>query len=269
VTSPKLTGKRVLITGAARGIGRALAARMLADGARLILTDVDEEAGRQTAAELGADIAFHALDITDPEAIRLVHERVCADGGQIDVLVNNAGVVRGGAFLAVPLDAHRQTFEVNTLGMVAMTHAFLGDLIASPTGHLINIVSASAYVGLPLGTTYAASKWGALGFSESIRLELAQLGHDHVHVTAVCPSFVDTKMFDGAKTPVTTRMLTPDKLADKVVRAMHRDAALVHAPFLVWCTPILRGLLPGKMFDWVARRLGAYSSMENWRGHSR
>ena len=114
-------------------------------------------------------------------------ERINADGGPIEVLVNNAGTVFGGYFLDVPLDRHLTTLAVNLLGVVIVTHAFLPDLIDRPDAHLVNIASVAALRRRVRGSTYASSKWGVIGFSESIELELREQGNAHVHVTTVCP----------------------------------------------------------------------------------
>ena len=266
-----LTGKRVLITGGAAGIGRKLAERFAASGAELLIADIHEAAARETAAALEASghrARPYALDVTDTSGIAAVRDRIHGDGGPIDVLVNNAGVVFGGAFLDVPLEKHLATYRVNIDGLTAMTHAFLPDLIARPDGHLVNVASASGFIGLPHGSTYAASKWAVIGFSESIRLELAVHGVRHVHTTVVCPSYVATGLFDGARAVKTTRILDAERLADMVVRAVLRNRRYVLTPWIVKVTPFLRGVLPVPVFDTAAAALGVTTGMLQWRGHS-
>jgi short-subunit dehydrogenase len=264
-----LEGKRVLITGGASGIGKAIAERCAAAGAELVLVDLNEAALRETAAGLaarGATVRTYGLDVTDTSRITGLREQIARDAGRIDVLVNNAGLVFGGGFLDVPLEKHLTTYRVNTLGLVAMTHAFLGDLIAGPDGHVVNVASASGYIGLPFGATYASSKWAVIGFSESLALELDLQGHRHVHVTAVCPSYVATGLFDGAKAPLTTRLLTADRVADLTVRAVLANRPTVRTPWLVVATPILKALLPFRLFYRMAALLGVNTSMMAWRG---
>ncbi len=266
-----LQDKRVLITGGAQGIGLALARRLAADGARVLLTDIDEAALERAAAELagaGARVGTYRADVTELESVTALREQVHTDAGPIDVLVNNAGVVFGGAFLDVALERHVMTYRVNTLGLVAMTHAFLPDLIAQPEGHLVNVASASGLIGLPYGSTYASSKWSVIGFSESIRLELEMLGHRHVGVTTLCPSYVSTGLFDGAKPPRTTRFVTPEKLAARTVAAIKGNRPFVLTPWLVKLTPILKGVLPRRLFDSISGLLGATSSMQHWQGRT-
>ena len=266
-----LKGKRVLITGGASGIGLQLAERFVPEGADLVLVDVNQAALRDASAavaSLGAHAAVLCADVTDTDAVLSLRDRVHEEGGPIDVLVNNAGIVHGGAFLDVPLEKHLQTYRVNIEGLVTMTHAFLPDLLGRPAGHLVNVASAAGLLGLPWGSTYASSKWAVIGFSESIRLELEMTRHTHVKVTTVCPSYVSTGLFEGASPPRTTRLLTPEQLAQQVVQAIKQDDLYVLTPWLVRVTPMLKGLLPTRLFDAIAWTLGASSSMEHWRGRS-
>jgi all-trans-retinol dehydrogenase (NAD+) len=266
-----LTGKRVLITGGASGIGRALAARFAAERAHLVLLDRDARALERAVAELragGATVQGHVVDVTDDDSVLRARDAVRAEGGPIDVLVNNAGVVFGGPFLEVPLERHLATYRVNVLGTVAMTHAFLPDLIGRPEAHLVQVASASGFVGVPFGATYASSKWAAIGFAESLRLELAELGHRHVHVTTVCPSYVSTGLFAGARAPLLSRMITAERVATEVLRAVRSDRAFVRTPWLVEVTPFLRGVLPLRIFDAATKLLGVTSSMAEWRGRA-
>jgi len=267
----QLRGKRVLVTGGARGIGLEMAIKFAERGAELVLADLDEQAlpeAREAVEVLEVPVHTWPVDVTDPESIAQLRQSVNAEAGPIDVLVNNAGVVFGGPFADVPLEEHFKTYEVNTLGVVAVTHAFLPDLVSRPEAHLVNIASASGLVGLPYGSTYASSKWAVIGFSESIRSELKLVGHDHVRVTIVCPSYIGTGMFDGAKPPSTTRMLEPEFVAGKVVEAVLDDTLYVLEPWLVKITPLLRDLLPTKLYDKLGSALGATTGMSGWTGHS-
>jgi len=244
--------------------------RCAREGAALLLADLKVDALPAVAEEVrqaGGTCATYRVDVTDPESILTLREEVHREGGPIDVLINNAGTVFGGAFLEVPLAKHYLTYQVNTLGLVGMTHAFLPDLLRGTDAQLVNIASAAAFVGLPYGSTYGSSKWSVLGFSEAMRLELEDLGHRQVHVTAICPSVVGTGLFNGAQPPKTTEILKPDELAEAIVRGILRDRPIVCAPALVNISPILRGILPTSWFDWACRFFGANTAMLNWRGH--
>ncbi len=262
--------KRILITGAAQGMGRAMAERFAAAGAEVVLTDIDE-AGLSTAREsieaAGGRCRTYLLDVTDDASISQTRQQLHDQAGRIDMLVNNAGVVFGGPFLAVPMAKHRTTFRVNVEGMIAMTHAFLPDLIAAPWGQLVFMASASGFVGLPNGATYAASKWATIGLAESIRLELKKSGHKNVGVTTVCPTFIATGMFAGAKPPKTAAMLDPQNLAAKIVEAVRQRKVWLLEPWIVKITPLLRNGLPTGIADFLSDAFGASTSMDDWQGH--
>ena len=265
-----LAGKRVLITGGARGVGLALARAFGAESAVVLLSDLDDEALEAARGELegrGVSCRSYHLDVTDLGSIEAAREKIHEEVGPIDVLVNNAGVVYGGPFLDVPVERHLATYRVNVDGVVAMTHAFLQDLLLAKEGHLVNVASASGFVGLPYGSSYASSKWAVVGFSESIRLELKKSGHHHVGVTAVCPLYVDTGMFEGAAPPRLTRFLKPEELGQKVLAAIRDDDAYVLEPWLAKLTPVLAHALPKKLSDLLAEIFGATTSMQSWKGH--
>jgi all-trans-retinol dehydrogenase (NAD+) len=266
----KLDGKRVLITGGAQGIGLEMAMKFAGRGADVVIADLNEGKLPEAKAKieaLGVSAWGFPVDVTNPASIASLKAQIAAEVGPIDVLVNNAGVVFGGPFTETPLDQHFRTYEVNTFGLVAMTHAFLPDLIGRPESHLVNISSASGFVGLPYGSTYASSKWAVIGFSESIRAELKVLGHEHVHVTIVCPSYIGTGMFEGAAAPKATNILEPDFIAEKVVHAVEQNRIHVLEPWMVKITPLLRELLPTALYDRISHLFGADTSMAQWTGH--
>lgn len=266
----QISGRRVLITGGAGGLGHAMARRFGAEGAELVLTDVVASTLDDMVADFvrrGVPCRGYVVDVTDVAAVAALRERLHAETGPVQVLVNNAGVVHGGPFLEVPLEKHLHTYRVNVEGAVVMTHAFLPDLVASPEGHLVNIASASGFVGLPFGSTYASSKWAVIGLGESLRLELKKLGHRHVGVTSVCPSYVDTGMFAGVKPPKLTRFLTPDSVAEEVVEAVRHSRPFVLEPWIVKLTPFLVNTLPQPVADLVSEAFGATTGMRSWHGH--
>jgi NAD(P)-dependent dehydrogenase (short-subunit alcohol dehydrogenase family) len=263
------SGMNVLVTGGALGIGRLMALAFAERGATLLVADKNGEGAHKVARELAArgSRAFaYAVDVTDADGVTELASQIHADVGEVSVVVNNAGIVFGGPFEQVPIDKHIATYRVNVEGLVRVTHAFFPDLLRAPRAHLVNVASASGFIGLPNGSTYASSKWAVIGFSESIRLELLERGAGHVAVTTVCPSYIGTGMFDGVKTPLLLPLLTPEGIVEKVMQGVEQGAPFVKEPFAVKTLDAMKGLLPQRAFDLGAKLLGVSTSMNAWKG---
>lgn len=263
------SGMRVLITGAGTGVGALLAQTLATQGAQVLVSARRLAAAEEVVAKIkagGGRADAVVMDVADNASIEAAKVYIHAKFGPIDALINNAGVVFGGTFEDVPLADHIRTFQTNSIGLMSTCYAFFNDLISSRRGHLVNIASASAFVGLPFGSSYAASKWAVVGFSESLRLELKERGIDNVAVTTVCPSYISTGMFDGAKAPLLTPMLTPEKVVRATLAAMRRRTPMLYLPITVKSADLLKGVLPRKMWDEVAKVTGISSSMRHWQG---
>jgi short-subunit dehydrogenase len=267
----RVADKTVLITGAGMGMGRLHADRASQRGARrIVLWDINPSALEQAADELrrrGAQVSAYRVDVSQVDQIEEAAERVLADVGPVQILFNNAGVVTPGDFLShTPADIEK-TIRINTLGVMHVARMFLPAMLEQPEAHLVNISSASALLPLPYGSIYAASKWAVYCWSESLRLELEDQKRTNVKVTTVCPSFVATGMFEGAKAPKTTRFLTTEEIGDAIWTGMERNRSMVIAPPLAKIVLPLRGLLPRPVFDFLARNVfGSYSAMKPLRG---
>lgn len=267
----QLNGKRILITGAGRGLGREFARAFATAGCEIIVTDISADRVAESVTLLhaeGANAAGYVMDVTDPQSVRDVRHRLLAERGPVDLLLNNAGVVFGGEFGDIPLERHLATFQINLLGLVTVTHVFLPDLLRQSEAHVINIASASGYIALPFAATYASSKWAVIGFSESLQEELRLAGNDHVRVTTVCPSYIATGMFAGVKLPRFSWFLTPERVADLTVRAVRGNRDFVRTPWFVPITPLAKALLPRLLFRWVCDWLNVSTGMSSWRGLS-
>ncbi|MCE9596765.1 MAG: SDR family NAD(P)-dependent oxidoreductase [Spirochaetia bacterium] len=261
-----ITGKRVLITGGAGGLGKALAQKLSAMGARVAIADADPAALKATSRELG--IKGYSMDVTNPDSILKVRRTLLTEFGGLDILINNAGVVFGGSFADSALEHHTKTYQVNALGPVNVTHAFFESICAGPEGHIVFVASASGYIGLPFGSSYASSKWAVIGFAESIRLELKEQKRNNVHITTVCPSYIDTGMFTGASAPFLTPILHTEDVAEKIVQAILRKRTYVNLPWIVNWIQTLRGVLPLFVFDFLMRSLKVSQSMMHWKGRT-
>ncbi len=256
----ELDGARVLVTGAGSGLGRRLALQAAGRGARVLAWDLDREAAAETARQAGAGATSARVDVTDAAAVAVA----AADAGDVDVLVNCAGVVTGKPLLEATEEGIRRTFEVNTLAMYWTTRAFLPGMVARGRGSLVTIASAAGLVGVARQTDYAASKWAAVGFTESLRAELRGSG---VHTVLVAPYYIDTGMFAGVRTrfPLLLPILKEAEVAAKVLDAIARDRRQLILPPLVRVVPALR-VLPGRAFDALVDLFGINHTMDHFRG---
>ncbi len=192
-----LRGRVAVVTGAASGIGRSLAARFAAEGMKVMLADIDEPALAATTEELtagGADVAATRVDVTRAAEVTALADRVVRTFGAAHVVCNNAGVDSGGAFAEIPAKVWEWVFAVNFWGVVYGCSAFLPLMRAQGEGHLVNVASHAALTGFfPAGTPYVASKFAVLGLSENLYHEL-KAAREPIGVSVMCPSFVRTRM---------------------------------------------------------------------------
>jgi len=185
----RLDGKVALVTGAARGIGAAIARRFAAEGARVLVTDTDEEGVRQLAAELGASARGH--DVTSEAAWEEVARWGVELHGHVDALVNNAGVFLAARLQDTTLEQFRRLQEVNQVGVFLGMRTFAPLMAQRGTGSIINLSSIAGLMGSPYLTAYAASKWAVRGMTKCVARELAAAG---VRVNSLHPGQIDTDM---------------------------------------------------------------------------
>jgi short-subunit dehydrogenase len=237
ITSRRPPGS-VLISGAARGIGRATAELFLARGWRVGMYDVDVAAVTEAAAGRHRAVAG-VLDVRDAGQWRTALGEFCGDGG-LDVLINNAGVLDSGPFTSISLDSHRRMVDVNVTGVLtgaAEGHAFLA---RSPRSLLLNLCSASALYGQPTLATYGATKAAVKSLTEALDIEWRADGvrGQGIRVRSLLPLFVDTEMVtrDGVRAASVGHLgvrLTPADVAAaawKVVHERRRPLASPHRP---------------------------------------
>ena len=267
-----VAGKTVLVTGAAMGLGKLFATRAVDEGAAtVVLWDINESALKDTAAELeaaGGDIFFDVVDVSSARKVAAAAKRVRAEVGDVHVLVNNAGIVRGKSyFWENAVRDVEQTMTVNSLAPMYVAREFLPAMVESDQEcRIINLASSAGLNAVPRLAVYAGSKWAAVGWSDSVRLELEQAGHDHVRVTTVCPTYINTGMFDGAKGIFLTPMLEQREVVDGSWRAMLKGAPFLIVPWTSRLNKVLSGVLPVRARDAWLRRVGVYSSMAEFTG---
>ena len=227
----ELHEKTAVVTGAASGIGAAIAKRLRDEGCRVALVDVDADALRASA---GPGVTTHAMDVSDARAWEALAAEVAEAYGGADLLVNNAGITIHGAFADQSLDDLDRIVGVNLKGVLYGCRAFLPQLQAA-AGHIVNVSSLAGRVAFPYQSSYCATKFAVRGFTAALRMELSEHG---IGVSAVLPGTVATRLLDAARTydrgaskALAELMLRhgarPEHVADRVVRAIRRDEAEV------------------------------------------
>jgi len=194
----RFENQTAIVTGAGRGIGHAIAVRLAREGARIACVSRSEENARRTANELNgarADSAkAYAVDVADHAAVQKVGLKILEDFGKVDVLVNNAGMIRDGLAMRMSIEDWDTVINTNLRGAFNCTQAIVRAMIKQRSGRIINISSVIGLIGGAGQTNYAASKAGLIGFSKSLARELASR---HITVNAVAPGFVTTDMTAG------------------------------------------------------------------------
>jgi all-trans-retinol dehydrogenase (NAD+) len=267
-----LHNKHVLVTGGARGIGRLLALGCARVGAEVTVWDLDAEGAERVALEAleAGAVAAHAFacDVSDREQVYARADEVRSAAGDVDVLVNNAGIVSGKPLLDLPDEQIERTFAVNTLALYWTTKAFLPAMKDRGSGHLVTVASAAGLIGTARETDYAASKFAAVGFNESLRQELRH-GSPGVRTTVICPFYIDTGMFKGVKTrfPLLLPVLKEQAVADRVLKAVRRNEPLVQMPLMVSTLPMMR-MLPVWAFDQLTDFFGLNNAMDAFTGRT-
>ena len=230
-----LTGRVALVTGASRGIGRAIALKLASAGATVVAAARGENA-QATAREIGAaggQAEAVAMDVTDPAAIEAAVSGLLAKHGRIDVLVNNAGVTRDTLLLRMKRDDWDTVIQTNLTAAFACAQAVLKPMIKQRAGRIVNITSVVGQSGNAGQANYAASKAGLIGFTKALALEVASR---NITVNAVAPGLIETEMTQAiaqgaheewaAKIPL-KRLGTPDDVASAVLFLASDEAAYI------------------------------------------
>lgn len=191
-----LAGRRAIVTGAARGIGAAIARSFAAEGAQLALLDRMPEACATVAASIGASVV--EVDLADPESTRRAMEQAIDVLGGVDILVNNAGVLHMAPLLDISVADWDHTFAVNARAMLLTIQAAAPHLMNNPHASIINLASMGAKVGAPRQAHYAASKAAVISLTQ---VAAKELGEFSVRVNSICPGYVLTDMGAETRTP--------------------------------------------------------------------
>jgi 3-oxoacyl-[acyl-carrier protein] reductase len=195
----QLANQIAVVTGAGRGIGRAIALKFAAEGADVVCVSRTAENSEKVAAEiraLGRKAWAYAVDVADAAAVAAAGEKILADTGKVDILVNNAGVTRDGLLMRMSEQDWDSVMDTNLKGAFLFTKAFVRGLIKQRSGRIINVASVVGIIGNAGQCNYSSSKAGLIGFTKSAARELASRG---INVNALAPGFIDTDMTSGLK----------------------------------------------------------------------
>lgn len=186
----RFDGRTVIVTGAASGIGRAVAERFVREGARVVMGDVNAAGLAEVQAALGEAASAHALDVANPAQCAAIVREARGKTGRLDILCNVAGVLRMAPVSAVTPDEWNRILGINLSGTFYMCQAALPALVET-RGCIVNLASAAGLVGVPFNAPYVASKHGVIGLTRALALEFANAG---VRINAICPTGVKTPM---------------------------------------------------------------------------
>lgn len=261
----ELNNKRVLITGGASGLGRALALQYAQQGCRVCITDLNDGAADTVCAELkalGASALYVHADVTSEQDLQYVADQLVQQWGGLDILVNNAGVAAAGAIEDLSLTDWEWILNINLLGVVRGCKVFVPLFKQQHSGHIINIASMAGLLDVPQMASYNVSKAAVVALSGTLEQELRDEG---IVVSVVCPSFFKTNLDQGSRTndprlkKQMARLLESGKLsADQVAAYIVDHARLGHFFILphkegqrIW---LLKQLLPHSTYVWLFAR---------------
>lgn len=268
----KFENANVLITGGASGIGKIMGRMALEKGARcFIIWDINLSGIEATRKELSryGKVKGYVVDVSNNEIVTLAYRKTVADCGNIDILINCAGIITSNkTFDRQTAEEITRTMNINTIAPMFVTRAMLPDMLERNSGHICTIASAGGMLSNPKMSVYAASKWGAIGWSDSVRIELQEM-KSNVHVTTVAPYYISTGMFTGVRSRIIP-VLKPEYVARKVVRAIERDVSFKGIPFGFHFIRFWQAILPTKVFDWLFGEVfGIYHTMDGFTGRVR
>ena len=272
----KFKEKIVLITGGASGIGKLMGEMSLKKGASaLVIWDINQASIDASVAEMSelGKVHGYRVDVSNYEMVAECYAQVKSEVGNVDILINCAGIITSNKTFdlcsAYEID---RTMKVNALAPMYVARQVLPDMLKRNSGHICNIASAGGMMSNPKMSIYAASKWAAVGWSDSVRIELQEM-KSKVRITTIAPYYITTGMFDGVKSKVFP-LLKPEKVAKRILGAIEdNNKFLMPMPWIPKAHHVMRmlqAILPMRMFDWVVGNvLGIYHAMDNFTGRKK
>lgn len=265
----KFENANVLITGGASGIGKIMGRMALEKGAKcFIIWDINLvgiEATRKVLSKYG-NVKGYVVDVSNNEIVNIAYRKTVEDCGDIDILINCAGIITSNkTFDQQTSEEIVRTMNINTIAPMFVARAMLPDMLKRNRGHVCTIASAGGMISNPKMSVYAASKWGVIGWSDSVRIELQEMKSD-VHFTTIAPYYINTGMFDGVKSRIIP-ILKPEYVAKRVIRAIEKNKAFRGIPFGFHFIRFWQAILPTRVFDFFFGKVfGIYHTMDQFTG---
>jgi NAD(P)-dependent dehydrogenase (short-subunit alcohol dehydrogenase family) len=255
-----LAGKIVAITGGARGIGRATASALIAQGARVAIGDIDAPLAETTASDLGSGTIGLPLDVTDRPSFERFLTEVESRLGPLDVLINNAGIMPVGPFVSETDATTERMIDINLNGVIIGSKLALQRFLPRGRGHLVNIASVAGKGGFPGGATYCATKHAVVGLSEAVRAEVRSTDID---VSIVMPVVVNTELGSGLRKTRGVKVVEPEDVANAIVEALQTGRVSVFVPRNIETLFRLMNLVPRSVADFITKLLKADEVLVN------
>ena len=265
----KFEKANVLITGGASGIGKIMGRMALEKGAKcFIIWDINLTGIEATRKELSkyGKVKGYVVDVSNNEIVNIAYRKTVEDCGEIDILINCAGIITSNkTFDQQTSEEIVRTMNINTIAPMFVARAMLPDMLKRNRGHVCTIASAGGMISNPKMSVYAASKWGVIGWSDSVRIELQEMKSD-VHFTTIAPYYINTGMFDGVKSRIIP-ILKPEYVAKRVIRAIEKNKAFRGIPFGFHFIRFWQAILPTRVFDFFFGKVfGIYHTMDQFTG---
>lgn len=265
----KFENANVLITGGASGIGKIMGRMSLEKGARsLIIWDINITSIENTRNELQkyGKVKGYVVDVSNNDIVTAAYKKTVADCGGIDIVINCAGIITSNkTFDQQTPEEIVRTMNINTIAPMFVARAVLPDMLRRNRGHICTIASAGGMISNPKMSVYAASKWGVIGWSDSVRIELQEMKSD-IHITTVAPYYINTGMFDGVKSRIIP-ILKPEYVSRRIIKAIERNRTFRGIPFGFHFIRFWQAILPTRIFDLLFGTVfGIYHTMDDFTG---
>lgn len=267
----KIKGKTLLITGGCSGIGKIMARRSLEKGAaKVIIWDINEAAISATVEELSklGSVYGHKADISNPESIDAAFADTKEACGDVDILINNAGIITNNKPFSEQTDQDIvRTMDINAKGAMFVTLRYLKSMKERGVGHICNVASAAGMLAMPKMALYCSSKWAAVGWSQSLRIELER-EKSPVKVTTMAPYFINTGMFDGIRSLF--KIKDPEYVAKRTLSAIEHNTGFMGVDFPEHFIRLMQGIFPHTWFNFVFGDIcGLYTVMDHFTGRKK